>query len=286
MKNKIKIGTCAWSFDDWRGSFYPEHLPQSKWLEFYARFFSAIEVDSTFYHTPTAHAVAHWIEQTPADFSFSCKMPREITHESRLRDCDAKLAAFFEAIEPLRSRLGCVLVQLPPHFTLQHDETALKDFVMRFPRDFRFAIEFRHADWHMPRIAHLLEENRVCWAWTDVTHLDEQNRAAFEFLPQTTDFLYVRLLGDLGTKYRADGGSVHRYNGLMWPRDSSIESWAIKLEKHAAETSGIYIFANNHFEGFAPLTAQRIANHLGVEVKLPQPADLHPAADDRQMDLL
>src|SRR4051812_20944428 len=82
----IKIGTCAWSYEDWRGVFYPEHLPAGERLEFYARHFPAVEVDSTFYHAPTPHVAAHWAEVTPPDFAFSCKLPREITHERKLRD--------------------------------------------------------------------------------------------------------------------------------------------------------------------------------------------------------
>ena len=78
-QHKIRIGACAWSFDDWRGAFYPPQLPHSRWLEFYARHFSAVEVDSTFYHTPGAHAVAHWLDQTPDAFCFVCKAPREVT---------------------------------------------------------------------------------------------------------------------------------------------------------------------------------------------------------------
>lgn len=282
VSQKINIGTCGWSFDEWRGGFYPAHLAHNHWLEFYARHFSAIEVDSTFHHTPGANAVAHWFDSTPDDFCFSCKMPREITHELRLRDCEAKVEAFLEGIAPLQDKLGCILVQLPPHFSRRHDEAALRNFVMHLPRGLRFAIEFHDADWHRPRIAHLLEENQICWSWTDVSSLDQQNRAAFEFLPQTTSFLYLRLLGDLGLKYEASHGA------LLWPRDSSIESWAIKIKNHLAETSRIFIFVGNHFEGFAPLTARRIASQLGLQIQLPQidESKTHEEAPDPQLNLL
>ncbi len=260
----INIGTCGWSFDEWREGFYPAHLGHNHWLEFYARHFPAIEVDSTFHHTPATSAIEHWFDSTPEDFCFTCKMPREITHELRLRDCEAKVDAFLESLAPLQTKLGCILIQLPPHFVPGHDEAALRNFVMHLPRGFRFAIEFHDACWHMPRIAHLLEENQICWSWTDLSSLDAQNRAAFEFLPQTAGFLYVRLLGDLGMNCEAGHGA------LLWPRDASVESWAVKIKRHLAESSRIFIFAGNHFEGFAPLTAQRIASQLGLQVHLPQ----------------
>ena len=97
----IKIGTCAWSYEDWRGVFYPEHLPAAARLEFYARHLPAVEVDSTFYHAPTPQVAAHWGELTPPEFAFSCKLSREITHERKLRDCAEPLHEFLQTLEPL-----------------------------------------------------------------------------------------------------------------------------------------------------------------------------------------
>lgn len=281
---KIKIGTCAWSFDDWRGVFYPEHLPAPEWLAHYARQFTSVEVDSTFYHAPTPHVTAHWRDVTPDGFVFSPKLPREITHERKLRDCAGPLAEFLTAIEPLRAKLGSVLIQLPPYFTLKHDEHALRDFVRHLPRDFRFAIEFRDAAWHVPRTTHLLEEHGVCWAWTDTTDLDHAAEGAFEFLPRTADFLYVRLLGDLETKYRAEGQRIFHYRKLMWPREASMESWVEKIRGAVPDVAHAFVYASNHFEGYAPHSARRLAARLGI----PLPAEPTPPATppDPQLDLL
>lgn len=283
--SKINIGTCAWSCDDWKGAFYPAGLPENHWLEFYARHFSAVEIDSTFYHAPTPHAAAHWNEQTPADFRFALKMPREITHELKLRDCTEKVGAFMQSIEPLRSKLACVVVQLPPGFTPQRDERELKKFVLALPDDVRFAIEFRQPAWHLPRIVRFFEQHRIAWVWSDLTSIEEQNRAAFEFLPQTTDLVYIRLLGDSATMNLIDHSSEHRYGTLMWPRDSSLDSWAVKIQRHVVESDSMLIFAGNHFEGFAPLTCQRIATRLGLPIELPAP--VRPDDErERQIDLL
>ena len=154
---KIHIGTCAWTHDDWRGVFYPEHLPSSERLAFYARWFDAVEVDSTFYHIPASHVTAHWAEVTPPGFRFSCKVPREITHERKLRDVDEPLAAFLHGVEPLREKLACLLVQTPWWFSPRHDEHALRDFIRALPSGFPWAVEFRDEAWHLPRIVHLLE---------------------------------------------------------------------------------------------------------------------------------
>ncbi len=280
LNPKIKIGTCAWCFDDWRGSFYPPHLPHSQWLEFYARHFCTVEVDSTFYHTPGERAVTHWLERTPPHFRFVCKVPREITHEAKLRDCTKKMDAFLDRIAPLADRLGCVFIQLPPSFSPRHDEGALRDFVRHLPPAFRYAIEFRRREWHLPRIIELLEEHRICWVWNDTSPLAEQNRGPFEFLPQTTDFLYVRLLGNLATKYHA-----HPHAHLHSRRDSALENWALKIQRHVGESERIFIFANNHFEGFSPLTCQRLARRLGLAIDLPLPEIEEPRAANPQLEL-
>jgi uncharacterized protein YecE (DUF72 family) len=282
-QQKIRLGACAWSFDEWRGSFYPADLPQGRWLEFYAHYFPAVEIDSTFYSAPAEATVRRWVEHTPATFRFACKLPREITHVRRLRDCGAELAAFLRAIEPLESKLQVILIQLPPSFGPKDGRQALREFLEQLPRDFRFAIEFRHGGWHRPQVIRLLEKHRVCWVWADTSPLNERNLAPFEFLPRTTDFLYLRLLGDYTTKYDPDGGRVHRYGKLLWKREAALDSWALKIERHLAEMRSVWTFVNNHFEGFAPETCQRLANRLGFELPLPS-AEETASADPGQLD--
>ena len=191
-QHKIRIGTCAWTFEDWHGSFYPSDLPESQWLQFYANYFPSVEVDSTFYGAPAEATIRRWIEITPATFRFTCKLPREITHTCRLRDCTAELNLFLQTVEPLAPKLHVILIQLPPSFAPKDGKAALRKFLQQLPRDFRFAIEFRNAGWHRPQIIRLLEKHRVCWVWADTTPINERNLAPFEFLPCTTDFLYLR----------------------------------------------------------------------------------------------
>jgi len=280
----IKIGTCAWSYEDWRDVFYPGHLPAAERLEFYGRHLPAVEVDSTFYHAPSPQVAAHWAEITPPDFAFACKLTREITHERKLRDAAEPLREFVDALAPLGRKLWCVLVQLPPFFTPARDETALRDFVRHLPTDVRFAIEFRHAGWHHPRIAHLLQEHGVAWVWNDLTGADHADEGAFELQPDTTDFLYVRLMGDLEKKYGPDGQRIHHYRELFWPRERALESWAVRIRQAAPEHRRIFVAVSNHFEGFAPHTARRLGERLGFS--FPPPHAPEPEKPDPQLDLL
>jgi len=285
-QQKIRIGACAWGFDDWRRVFYPPDLSDSRWLEFYANYFPAVEMDSTFYAAPAEKTLRRWVETTPARFRFACKLPREITHSCRLRDCTVELNSFLRAIEPIAPKLQVILIQLPPSFTPKDGKPALRKFLAQLPQGFRFAIEFRHAGWHRPQIIGLLEKYRVCWVWADTTPLNERNLAPFEFLPRTTDFLYLRLLGDYATKYDVDGGHVHRYEKLLWKREAALESWSLKIERHLSRVRNVWAFASNHFEGFAPETCQRLARRLGFDLPLPSETGTALSEEDRsQLDL-
>ena len=282
----LHLGTCAWAHEDWRGVFYPEHLPTADRLEFYSRWFDAVEVDSTFYHIPTPHVAEHWAAVTPPDFRFSCKVPRAITHDRRLRDSEELLAAFLRGVEPLGEKLACLLVQTPRWVDPKHDEHALREFIHGLPRGFRWAVEFRDEAWHLPRIVHLLEQHGVAWAWNDLSPLADADAAAFGFFPRTADFAVVRLMGDPATKYHPDGTRVHRYEKPMWPRAQSLENWAVKIRQTADETGGVFVSVNNHFEGCAPHTIRELARTLGKDVKLPGPAEVHPDPEHGQIRFL
>lgn len=283
-QQKIRLGTCAWSFEGWRGNFYPADLPPARWLEFYSRYFPAVEVDSTFYHAPPEASVHRWAEGTPASFRFACKLPRAITHERLLRDCRTEFTEFLRALEPLGPKLQVILIQLPPAFAPKPGRTLLRTFLDQLPRDYRFAIEFRHPGWHRPQHIHLIEKHRVSWVWADTSPLNERNLAPFEFLPTTADFIYLRLLGDYSTKYDRDGQHLHLYGKLLWKREAALESWALKIERHLGETRSVWGFVNNHFEGFSPETCQRLANRLGFELPLPSPEET-ASPDPGQLDL-
>jgi uncharacterized protein YecE (DUF72 family) len=125
----------------------------------------------------------------------------------------------------------------------------------------------------------LLEKHRVCWIWSDTSPLNERNLAPFELWPNTTDFLYVRLLGDITTRYDDDGRRLHRYGGLLWQREAALESWAMKIARNLSESRSVWTFVNNHYEGFAPETCQRLAARLGYELPLPAQSTAHNAAE-------
>src|SRR3979411_2642408 len=128
-QEKTRLGSCAWSVEEWLGNFYPAELPAARWLEFYANYFPAVEIDSTFYNISAEATIRRRVEHTPAAFRFACKLPREITHSRRLRDCSAELTAFLRAVEPLAPKLQVVLIQLSPSFAPKDGRQVLRGFL-------------------------------------------------------------------------------------------------------------------------------------------------------------
>jgi uncharacterized protein YecE (DUF72 family) len=141
----------------------------------------------------------------------------------------------------------------------------LRVFLKTWPTDLPLAIEFRHESWETPHAARLLEDHGVAWVWADNCALPDQKKSGFGFLPVTAKHLYVRLLGDFRTKYGPDGKETHRYGNLLWSRDVSLDHWAAKL-RHHADADAIYVFANNHFEGMAVETVDRLAHRIGIDL--------------------
>ena len=152
---EIRLGTQGWNYDAWVGPFYPSGTRAGDYLSVYARAFSTVEVDSTFYAVPAAKTVRGWAERTPDDFRFALKLPQEITHENRLRDSADLAALFFDRARELGPKLGSVLVQLSPDFA-PTELPALAAFLPLIPRDVRVAIEFRQRAWIYDGVLSLL----------------------------------------------------------------------------------------------------------------------------------
>ncbi len=139
------VGTSGYNYQAWKGSFYPEDLPDRKMLSYYAEHFASVEINYSFYRKPTDKILQGWAAQVPEKFRFALKVWQRITHQKRLRDCSDLLAAFCDAARALGAKLGPLLYQLPPN--LKADLPLLRDFLNQLPRDLKAAFEFRHQSW-------------------------------------------------------------------------------------------------------------------------------------------
>ncbi|MGD2155067.1 MAG: DUF72 domain-containing protein [Gemmatimonadales bacterium] len=259
MGAKYHIGTQGWSYPDWRGPFYPEGTPSSQYLSVYAKAFSAVEVDSSFYAVPPASHFLGWQDRTPESFRFALKLPGELTHELRLRGGDEVLKTFCERAELLEDKLGVILVQLPPDFT-PADRPALESFLRRLPPGIEFAVEFRHPDWLEERTYDALRSAGVAHALSDGPWI-ERERLMEAALSPTAQLAYFRWLGD--RPQLAD------YSQARFDRSAEILGWSRVLRELSGQVREIYGFYNNHYEGHSPASARRLLQRLGQPVTDP-----------------
>jgi uncharacterized protein YecE (DUF72 family) len=168
----IRIGTSAFTAAGWPGTFYPEDLPERDYLSYYAQRFDTVEVDSTFYRTPSLATVRGWNEKTPKGFLFAAKVPQKITHEKVLVGADEDLSQFLKVMDALGEKLGPLLFQFPyfnkKAFMGVNDFLArLIPFLKKLPKEHQFAVEIRNKNWLVPQFVEVLHSRSVALALID-----------------------------------------------------------------------------------------------------------------------
>jgi uncharacterized protein YecE (DUF72 family) len=254
----ILIATQGWNYKAWVGPFYPPGTRASEFLTTYARVFRGVEVDSTFYAIPDARVVRAWNERTPPEFTFALKMPKEVTHERRLRNADDVVRGFLDAVSQLGPKLGPILLQMGPDFA-PDELTSIENFLPTLPRDLRFAIELRHSGWTrpdvLPQLLELLAHHGVALALSDGRWIPRDTMLQLVERP-TADFLYVRWMGP--------DRDITDYSRVQFDRSEEIRAWSDVL-KRAANTEDIFGFFNNHFAGHSPASAREMQRLLGQQ---------------------
>jgi uncharacterized protein YecE (DUF72 family) len=163
---RLLAGTSGWSYDEWKGPFYPEDLSSRDMLRFYAGRLPAVEVNNTFYRLPKSSVLQGWASQVPESFRFALKASRRITHLKRLKDAADETLYFLETAAALGPRLGALLFQLPPNLKL--DLNRLDAFLALLPEGTRAAFEFRHESWTDPAVHERLRARGFAWVIADV----------------------------------------------------------------------------------------------------------------------
>lgn len=246
----VKIGCTGWSYHGWVGPFYPRSMPSSSYLRQYSGIFDITEINSTFYKIPSQYTTKKWFSDTPKDFVFSAKMPKQITHDARLRP-NQYLDQFLNSIKPLGNKMKIIVIQLPPSLPFDESEHNLEKMANHLPDNYRYAVEGRHPSWFSDPACRFLSKHSLCLVWNDV-------QGVLEHAATTTDFVYVRMIGDRSIP-ESQFGRVHK------DRSDSIKNWVQKLEKIKDRVSFAAILANNHYEGFSPATANKLRLALGLE---------------------
>lgn len=236
------IGTSGWHYEHWRGLFYPEGLAKSRWLEFYARHFTTVELNNSFYHLPSEKAFVNWRKSSSEGFVFSVKVSRFITHIRRLRNVEESLRRFLSRADFLQDKLGPLLYQLPPN--MKRDDRILEAFLTILPSQYRHVFEFRHGSWIDDGVFNILKRYNAGLCIFDMPDFTCPVVA-------TADFAYIRFHGSAGlywSCYTAD----------------ELSDWAKKIAGLGENLNKVYIYFNNDAEAYAVTNAKTIARMLGL----------------------
>ncbi|HEY4652496.1 MAG TPA: DUF72 domain-containing protein, partial [Pontibacter sp.] len=139
MEHSIHIGTSGWHYKHWMGTFYPPEVKSKGFTDYYTRFFSTVEINNSFYKLPSAETFASWRAAVPDDFIFAVKASRYITHMKKLKEPQEGLSRFFTNVNRLEEKLGPILFQLPPMWSV--NAARLHDFLQLLPPYYRYTFE-------------------------------------------------------------------------------------------------------------------------------------------------
>ncbi len=257
MVNKVLIGTSGWGYNEWIGPFYPRGLNQKDFLLYYSRIFYTNEINTTFYNIPSRGVVENWVRRTPKDFLFSAKVPKVITHDSKLNvdDCLDQLDYYLSSMEPMvkSGKLLSFLIQLPPSFEKKKHFGQLKEFVDVWPSDrkaegYHLVVEFRHKSWMDDEVFNYLRHNSLTYC------------AVIEpLLPPRMDvtnpeLAYIRF---------------HGYGKRIWFdynfKENEIKKWAESIQKVIQKAKRVGIYFNNHYSGYAAKNSLMMMRDLNLE---------------------
>jgi uncharacterized protein YecE (DUF72 family) len=230
----IWIGTSGYNYPEWKGSFYPEKLPASKMLAYYAERFPTVEINYTFYRLPNETLVGGWAAGTPSPYKLTLKAPKRITHDRKLKDVGDLLRSFCHVAGTLGDKLGVLLFQLGPTFKV--DLAVFDAFLADLPPGARAAFEFRHASWFDEAVYDRLRARNLALCIADSEKLSTPVVA-------TASYGYFRL---------RDEGYV----------DADLDRWADVIRLHQAQWTDTFVYFKHEEEGKGPEFARRLMKRL------------------------
>lgn len=226
----LLVGTSGWQYAHWKERFYPKDVPQKVWLEYYAQRFQTVEVNNAFYRLPPYETFRAWAARTPPDFVVVVKVSRYLTHIKRLRDPEEPVGRFVAHARGLGSKLGPLLVQLPP--TLKVDVDALDEVLRLFGPGLRVTVEFRHDSWFVDDVRKVLERHNAALCFAD------RWSKPISPLWRTADWGYVR--------FHEGAARPHPCYGK-----TALASWAERIAELWGPDDEVYAFFNNDPQGCA-----------------------------------
>ena len=268
---ELKIGTCSWNYDSWVGLVYSKTAPNAaRYLAEYARLFRTVEIDSWFYAVPAGSQVESYRAAVPDTFRFTCKVTRSVTRprvngekNNDFLSTDV-MEAYLEAIEPLAGQLDALMFEfeylnrqkMP---SLQAFIDTFGDFVSQLPKGFNYAVETRNSNYLKPEYFRFLKEAGLIHVFSEKIYMPPVYEVYENFPDSFSQGAVIRLLG--GDRKKIEDKTRNVWNGIVEPRND-LEN-IVEMIRAIRKINSVTINVNNHYEGSAPLTIDRISRIYG-----------------------
>lgn len=263
MSGNIRIGVGGWTYEPWRGTFYPEKLLQKRELEYASRQLTSIEINGTFYGSQKPETFAKWHDETPDGFVFALKAPRYATHRSNLSGAGPTIKRFVAGgILELKDKLGPINWQLMP--TTQFDPVDFEGFLKLLPekaagRTLRHAIEARHNSFRVPEFVALARQYGVAIVVAGDSKYPE-------IADPTAPFIYARIMGTQPTQplgYAKPALDLWARRARTWSEGGPAEGLELASEQKAERVArDVYLYVISGHKVANPAAAQALIERV------------------------
>lgn len=275
MNSKLRIGTCSWKYDSWKGLVYPD-FGDFNYLEEYAKHYNTVEVDQWFWSLhgkkvtlPNPRVVEEYNSSTPDDFKFTIKAPNSLTLTHHYKSTDPNrhflstdlMESFLSSLDGIKSKIGMLMFQFEylnkqkmPSY--EEFEKQFSDFRNSFESEIPIGIEIRNPNYLHERFFAFLNYIKVApvllqgYYMPQITEVYEQHKSFFN------DSVVIRLHG-------YDRKGIEKKTNKIWntivdSKDSELTSIVKMFLELFDKDVEVYANVNNHYEGSAPLTIEKI----------------------------
>ena len=286
-RHRLRLGTCSWKYDAWKGLIYDQDKAYQKddYLADYAQTLGAVEVDQWFWslfpggvRLPNPATVQQYAEAVPDDFRFTVKVPNAVTltnyygkqpkasvgyaNRPNPHFLDVEIfGEFLELLGPMKTKLGPIMFQFEylnktkmPSLGVFLER--LGDFFRRVPKGYAYAVEIRNPNYLKPPFFAFLKEHQIGMVLLEGYYMPPIKDVTKAHDVHTAESLVIRLHGPDRKEIEAQTKGV--WNDIVLPKNESLASAAQIIQESLAKDLDTYVNVNNHYEGCAPLSIERL----------------------------
>ncbi|HLL61401.1 MAG TPA: DUF72 domain-containing protein [Candidatus Nitrosocosmicus sp.] len=247
MKN-VHVGTSGFYYKHWLTDFYPTGIKRGTLLSYYANHFSTVEINSSFYTLLKETTVNSWVKTVPADFVFTFKVSRYITHMKKLIYDEEAFKNFFQPLQILADQKAKQIVVFQTAASLHCNTERLETIFEKIPKGFRYAFEFRSPTWFTEDVYKILKKNNAALILSDSPEKDDDRLWPLKDI-ETTDFFYIRF-----------HGSKSLFSSSY--TDEELSDYANLIKKKVKKGIEVFCYFNNDIGGHAIRNAKKLKELL------------------------